>query len=182
MRTQRMGRAAGPENSKSVWLLVVLTLGTCWQVNALAQAGAARSGWRVLGRMAEAIGAGLVLDGIKSEASAHSTPQQYMLELQWSGPDGMYAANLQMNGLEGQVIVQSPGGPVAQDIHAMKSGSDISLQGSNPMRSGVPLPPTVYAPDVFRLVRRANGEWTIADMCDTQRQCAPVTVVAGSIN
>jgi hypothetical protein len=108
-------------------------------------------------------------------------PIGYKFTISWMGHDSSYTGTLVIRGTSGIFRVTNTrlSYVVDQDIRVEQAAGAIFFVGSNPryMNSFVP---AYYFPDTFRLIQERNGEWKIADTCDTQGVCSPVEVIEAS--
>ena len=158
-----------------------------WHCEVAAGGGgkAAYGALKLLGKFALGIATGIATD--KAEAMIDGEEEKtetkisgYKFGFSWTIYSGTYSGVLVMQGMTGGFRVTTPQGVVLdQDVVAQPSNGDVILIGSNPRHAGTSTPVYGYSPDRFRLANTPQG-WTIADTCDYQGICAPVTVTNAS--
>ena len=65
---------------------------------------------------------------------------------------------------------------IDQNLALRQDAGVIYYEGSNPRTAATQQPDPTYSPDLFRVVQLQVNHWTISEICDLQRLCAPVTV------
>jgi len=104
-------------------------------------------------------------------------------KLSWMVGPVAYEAVIETWGQAGVVRVafhDSPSGmqnAVDQDLVLRQNSGITYYEGSNPRTAGTNQLDPTYSPDSFRVVQLQVNHWTITEICDLQRVCAPVTVI-----
>lgn len=90
-----------------------------------------------------------------------SLPKLYGIAwVQWSVNGSPYAAQIEMDGHYGSIVVNDASGQaVHQDASVLKRDGAIFIAGSDPNIAN-------YNPDSFRLAVPAGGTWMISQACD----------------
>jgi hypothetical protein len=174
------------KNKVAVTLISLFCL--LWQCEAIAGGGKAAYGaLKLLGKFALGIVTSIATDKAEAMIDGEDEPPKtnisgYKFNFSWTIYNGTYSGILVMRGMTGSFRVTTPQGDVIdQDMIAQPSNGDVILSGSNPRHAGTstPISPIYYSPDRFRLANTPQG-WTIADTCDYQGICAPVSVTSAS--
>lgn len=130
--------------------------------------------------VATGVASDMAVAKIKEEINENGETQVsgYLFEIQWLAPDGSYSGILTIdNQGVGKCRVTTPGGMSVDENMVMQThGGNVIFNGSNPTYTDTYLPVNNYSPDRFRLVNTGQI-WTIADTCDYQGNCSPVTVL-----
>jgi hypothetical protein len=198
-----LGQTISWQRSVRTSTAVGLTILLCLASHREAIAGkAGTTALKLLGKFAFAVISGAATDGASAEVQKRMSPELqkpaqsvsppqprlepqpigYKFILSWMGHDSSYTGALVIRGTSGIFRVRNTrlGYVLDQDIRVEQAAGAIFFVGSNPryMNSFVPAP--FYSPDTFRLIQVRNGEWRLADTCDTQGLCSPVEVIEAS--